>query len=127
MPYGRRSGLLLCGQSRPGSRVRGHRPSSDDDVRSSRPFLPPQPAIPAASPRLLYAQGGRRRGPDNPTTIEGIPVIGGLHSVADVVQRVEPDTVAGLGGNEMNGGRLRNLAWALGKTGALGVPLPGPA
>src|SRR5262249_42726932 len=46
-----------------------------------------------------------------------IPVIGGLHSVADVVQRVQADTVAVLACREMMGTRLRNLAWALGKTG----------
>jgi lipopolysaccharide/colanic/teichoic acid biosynthesis glycosyltransferase len=40
-------------------------------------------------------------------------VIGGLHSVADVVQRVEADTVAVLACSEMMGARLRNLAWAL--------------
>ena len=47
----------------PGPRVRGHRPSSHDDLRSSRPFLPPQTATPAAGPGLLHAQGGRRRVP----------------------------------------------------------------
>jgi len=57
-------------------------------------------------------------GRDNPTTIEGIPVIGGLHSVADVVKRVEADTVAVLACSEMMGARLRNLAWALEKSGA---------
>jgi exopolysaccharide biosynthesis polyprenyl glycosylphosphotransferase len=56
-------------------------------------------------------------GPDRPATIEGIPVIGGLHSVADVVQRVAADTVAVLACREMMGTRLRNLAWALEKTG----------
>jgi exopolysaccharide biosynthesis polyprenyl glycosylphosphotransferase len=56
-------------------------------------------------------------GPDSPTTIEGIPVIGGLHSVADVVQRVQADTVAVLACREMMGARLRNLAWALERTG----------
>ncbi len=43
---------------------------------------------------------------------------GGLHSVADVVQRVEADTVAVLACSEMMGARLRNLAWALEKSGA---------
>jgi exopolysaccharide biosynthesis polyprenyl glycosylphosphotransferase len=56
-------------------------------------------------------------GADSPTTIEGIPVIGGLHSVADVVQRVDADTVAVLACREMMGARLRDLAWALEKTG----------
>jgi len=56
-------------------------------------------------------------GADRPATIEGIPVIGGLHSVADVVERVGADTVAVLACREMMGARLRNLAWALEKTG----------
>jgi FlaA1/EpsC-like NDP-sugar epimerase len=56
-------------------------------------------------------------GADSPATIEGIPVIGGLHGVADVVQRVGADTVAVLACREMMGSRLRNLAWALEKTG----------
>ncbi len=56
-------------------------------------------------------------GADNPATIDGIPVIGGLHGVADVVQRVGADTVAVLACREMMGVRLRNLAWALEKTG----------
>ena len=44
-------------------------------------------------------------------------MIGGLHSVGDVVQRVEADTVAVMACREMMGTRLRNLAWALKKTG----------
>src|SRR5258708_22360406 len=47
----------------------------------------------------------------------GIPVIGGLQSVADVVRRVEADTVAVLACPEMAGNRLRNLSWELEKTG----------
>src|SRR5258708_16228297 len=47
----------------------------------------------------------------------GIPVIGGLQSVADVVRTVEADTVAVLACAEMAGNRLRNLSWELEKTG----------
>jgi len=49
--------------------------------------------------------------------IEGIPAIGGLDGVADVVQRFEADTVAVLACPEMAGHRLRQLAWELEKTG----------
>jgi exopolysaccharide biosynthesis polyprenyl glycosylphosphotransferase len=56
-------------------------------------------------------------GADSAETIDGIPVIGGLHGIADVVQRVQADTVAVLACREMMGTRLRNLAWALEKTG----------
>jgi exopolysaccharide biosynthesis polyprenyl glycosylphosphotransferase len=56
-------------------------------------------------------------GADRPAAIDGIPVIGGLRAVADVVQRVEADTVAVLSCREIMGARLRDLAWALEKTG----------
>jgi exopolysaccharide biosynthesis polyprenyl glycosylphosphotransferase len=65
----------------------------------------------------LLIVGACAVGADRPATIEGIPVIGGLHSVADVVERVGADTVAVLACREMMGARLRNLAWALEKTG----------
>ncbi len=48
--------------------------------------------------------------------IAGIPVIGDLSSVPDVVQRFGADTVAVLACPEMSGVRLRELAWALEKT-----------
>jgi len=56
-------------------------------------------------------------GPDRPNTIDGLPVIGGLGNVAEVVQRMGADTVAVLACPEMSGTRLRDLAWALEKTG----------
>ena len=56
-------------------------------------------------------------GPDRPDMIDDIPVIGGLGSVIDVVQRLCADTVAVLACPEMSGARLRDLAWALEKTG----------
>jgi len=58
-------------------------------------------------------------GPDhrNRAVIDGIPVIGGLHTVADVAQRVQADTVAVLACREMAGTELRRLAWDLEKIG----------
>jgi exopolysaccharide biosynthesis polyprenyl glycosylphosphotransferase len=55
-------------------------------------------------------------GPDRPETIDGLPVVGGLGNVIDVVQRMDADTVAVLACPEMSGARLRDLAWALEKT-----------
>jgi exopolysaccharide biosynthesis polyprenyl glycosylphosphotransferase len=49
--------------------------------------------------------------------IVGVPATCGMDSVADVVQRFEADTVAVLACHEMSGVRLRELAWALEKTG----------
>jgi exopolysaccharide biosynthesis polyprenyl glycosylphosphotransferase len=49
--------------------------------------------------------------------IAGVPVIGDLGSVPEVVQRFHADTVAVLACPEMSGVRLRELAWALEKTG----------
>jgi exopolysaccharide biosynthesis polyprenyl glycosylphosphotransferase len=56
-------------------------------------------------------------GPDRPVAIDGIPVFGGLSRIVDVVQRCLADTVAVLSSQEMTGARLRELAWALEKTG----------
>ena len=49
--------------------------------------------------------------------IAGIPVIGELRSVPEVVARFDADTVAVLACPEMSGVRLRELAWALEKRG----------
>jgi exopolysaccharide biosynthesis polyprenyl glycosylphosphotransferase len=49
--------------------------------------------------------------------IAGIPAIGDLTSVPDVVERFAADTVAVLACPEMSGVRLRELAWELEKTG----------
>jgi exopolysaccharide biosynthesis polyprenyl glycosylphosphotransferase len=57
-------------------------------------------------------------GAEQPQVIDGIPVIGGLQAVADVVRRVQADTVAVLACREMAGDRLRNLSWELEKIGA---------
>ncbi len=55
-------------------------------------------------------------GPDQPDTIDDLPVVGGLGNIVDVVQRLEADIVAVLACPEMSGARLRDLAWALEKT-----------
>jgi lipopolysaccharide/colanic/teichoic acid biosynthesis glycosyltransferase len=47
----------------------------------------------------------------------GVPVVGGLGGVAAAVSRFGADTVAVLACPEMDGGRLRELAWELEKTG----------
>jgi exopolysaccharide biosynthesis polyprenyl glycosylphosphotransferase len=56
-------------------------------------------------------------GPDCPEAIGDVPVVGGLTNVVDVVQRMGADTVAVLACPEMSGARLRDLAWALEKSG----------
>ncbi|WP_245691898.1 sugar transferase [Geodermatophilus telluris] len=48
----------------------------------------------------------------------GLPVLGGVSDVADVVQRFEVDTVAVLPGPEIHGGVLRRLGWQLEDTEA---------
>jgi exopolysaccharide biosynthesis polyprenyl glycosylphosphotransferase len=55
-------------------------------------------------------------GPDVPSMISGLPVVGGLGNVFDVVELTGADTVAVLACPEMSGARLRDLAWALEKT-----------
>jgi exopolysaccharide biosynthesis polyprenyl glycosylphosphotransferase len=52
-----------------------------------------------------------------PASIGGVPVVGRLADVADVVWRSGADTVAVLACPEMIGTRLRDLAWDLEKTG----------
>jgi exopolysaccharide biosynthesis polyprenyl glycosylphosphotransferase len=56
-------------------------------------------------------------GPEAPNTIDGIPAVGGLPAIVDVVQRFGADTVAVLACPEMSSARLRDLAWALEKSG----------
>jgi exopolysaccharide biosynthesis polyprenyl glycosylphosphotransferase len=56
-------------------------------------------------------------GPEQPTEIDGIPVIGGLGNVVGAVEKFRADTVAVLACPEMIGARLRDLAWALEKNG----------
>jgi len=60
-------------------------------------------------------------GPDAGTAgmmqVAGVPVHGGLEDVVAAVRDADADTVAVLACPEMNGVRLRTLAWALEKTG----------
>jgi exopolysaccharide biosynthesis polyprenyl glycosylphosphotransferase len=56
-------------------------------------------------------------GPECPDEIDGIPAVGGLVNVIDEVLRTGADTVAVLACPEMSSGRLRDLAWALEKSG----------
>ncbi|MGP7997896.1 MAG: sugar transferase [Streptosporangiaceae bacterium] len=54
-------------------------------------------------------------GPLTQEKVAGVPVAGGLDSVASVVAELHADTVAVLACPEMNGRRLRELAWSLEK------------
>jgi exopolysaccharide biosynthesis polyprenyl glycosylphosphotransferase len=56
-------------------------------------------------------------GETRPPEIAGVPVFGGLDSVSAAVDGFGADTVAVLACTEMNGIRLRELAWDLEKTG----------
>lgn len=56
-------------------------------------------------------------GPSSGLDVAGVPVMGDFESVPDVVRRLEADTVAVLACPEIDGIRLRELAWDLEKTG----------
>jgi exopolysaccharide biosynthesis polyprenyl glycosylphosphotransferase len=56
-------------------------------------------------------------GPQDPASIEGVPVVAGIDAIVDIVDRCQADTVAVLACPEMIGSRLRDLAWTLEKTG----------
>ncbi len=56
-------------------------------------------------------------GPMTDNEVNGVPAVHGLTSIPDVVQRFGADTVAVLSCPEMSGIRLRELAWALEKSG----------
>jgi exopolysaccharide biosynthesis polyprenyl glycosylphosphotransferase len=56
-------------------------------------------------------------GKDVVTEVAGVPVVGDLEDAADVVRRCGASTVAVLSCSEMDGVRLRQLAWQLEKTG----------
>ena len=56
-------------------------------------------------------------GPGQHRDIEGIPVVAGLGTVIDVVQKYDADTVAVLACPEMSGVGLRELAWDLERAG----------
>ena len=57
--------------------------------------------------------GGRRRRPE----VAGVPVGGGVDSVTATVHRFRADTVAVVNCTQMDSSRLRELAWALERTG----------
>ncbi|MGY1719458.1 sugar transferase [Blastococcus sp. SYSU DS0552] len=52
------------------------------------------------------------------STFDGLPVLGGLDDVVDVVRRYEVDTVAVLPSRELDGPALRQLGWDLESTQA---------
>jgi exopolysaccharide biosynthesis polyprenyl glycosylphosphotransferase len=54
--------------------------------------------------------------PFRPEEVAGVPVLGGLKDVVAAVREADADTVAVLACPELNGVRLRRLAWALEKT-----------
>jgi exopolysaccharide biosynthesis polyprenyl glycosylphosphotransferase len=54
--------------------------------------------------------------PFRPEEVAGVPVLGGLKDVVSAVRESDADTVAVLACPELNGVRLRRLAWALEKT-----------
>jgi exopolysaccharide biosynthesis polyprenyl glycosylphosphotransferase len=54
--------------------------------------------------------------PFRPDEVAGVPVLGGLKDVVSAVRESDADTVAVLACPELNGVRLRRLAWALEKT-----------
>jgi exopolysaccharide biosynthesis polyprenyl glycosylphosphotransferase len=54
--------------------------------------------------------------PFRPQEVAGVPVLGGLKDVVPAVREADADTVAVLACPELNGVRLRRLAWALEKT-----------
>lgn len=56
-------------------------------------------------------------GSSEATDVAGVPVMGDVESVPDVVRKFEADTVAVLACPEIDGRKLRELAWELEKTG----------
>ncbi len=60
----------------------------------------------------MRARGRRRR-----AEIEGVPVSGGMDSVTAAVHHFRADTVAVVNCAQMDSVRLRELSWALEKTG----------
>jgi exopolysaccharide biosynthesis polyprenyl glycosylphosphotransferase len=59
-----------------------------------------------------------QRHDDPATTLDGLPVLGSLDDVVDVVRRYEVDTVAVLPSRELDGPALRRLGWDLEQTEA---------
>ena len=75
----------------------------------------PAGRVPAA--RVSAARAPTACAPVARAPVAGVPVAGGLYDVAAAVRRFGADTVAVLACPEMDGGRLRELAWELEKTG----------
>jgi exopolysaccharide biosynthesis polyprenyl glycosylphosphotransferase len=71
--------------------------------------------VPAARVPAARVPAARVPATDVPAT--DVPVAGGLEGVAAAVSRFGADTVAVLACPEMDGGRLRELAWELEKSG----------
>jgi exopolysaccharide biosynthesis polyprenyl glycosylphosphotransferase len=65
----------------------------------------------------LSVVGACLAGGTMPEEVAGVPVLGGLGNVTSAVGQSGADTVAVLACPEMNGTRLRELAWDLEKTG----------
>ena len=84
-----------------------------DGAAGPRPS--PQPAYPQPAYRQPARPQPARPWPERPSA--GVPAAGGLCDVAAAVRRFGADTVAVLACPEMDGGRLRELAWELEKTG----------
>jgi hypothetical protein len=59
-----------------------------------------------------------QQGDDQPVTFDGLPVLGSLEDVVDVVGKYEVDTVAVLPSRELDGAALRRLGWDLEQTEA---------
>jgi hypothetical protein len=59
-----------------------------------------------------------QRSGDAAVTFEGLPVLGCLEDIVDVVRRYEVDTVAVLPSPERDGAALRHLGWDLEQTEA---------
>ena len=74
-----------------------------------------RPACPRLAVQAARVPAARLPADDAPA--DGVPVAGGLCGVAAAVSRFGADTVAVLSCPEMDGGRLRELAWELEKTG----------
>ena len=95
----------------------GGRPDGAAGVPAARVPAACAPAACAPVARAPVARAPVARAPVARAPVAGVPVAGGLCDVAAAVRRFGADTVAVLACPEMDGGRLRELAWELEKTG----------
>jgi exopolysaccharide biosynthesis polyprenyl glycosylphosphotransferase len=65
----------------------------------------------------LWVSASCVTGPISGSEVAGVPIMGGIESVPEVVRQFEVDTVAVLACPEIDAIRLRELAWELEKTG----------